>query len=524
MKQLKYLSVALLFIAAGCTGNFDEINRNPNEVTYPELEADGYLINTNLKGMQNLVIPTQEHLYQMYDILAGDALAGYAESTLESWKDKFSTFNPPANWQKAPFVDVLTKTYPFYRELLTLTEEEVAHALAKLYRVAIMHRMTDTYGPIPYTRVVKQGDMEPNVEYDSQEAIYDAMFAELDEVTEVLGRNVQLPDATYAKGDGVYQGNIAKWIKYANSLKLRMAMRLTYIAPAKAKEKATEAIAGGIIEQNIDNALMSVTENRLAMIFNDWNDHRIAADLICYMNGYKDPRRMVMLTTTLGGSSDKTKEGYYGIRVGIDPTNKDAMVAAYSNQIISNKDKILWMNAAEVAFLRAEYALRWETESAAKDFYAKAIALSFEERGVKDATAAAATYAADAVSIPEAYTDPLGTYSVGSPASRITVKWQDGTANFEPNLERIITQKWIAIFPLGVEAWSEHRRTGYPKLLPSVLNKSNGKVNSNDGMRRLNYPAEEYSSNSEHVAKAVSTYLNNNDTGGQRIWWDCKTL
>ena len=69
--------------------------------------------------------------------------------------------------------------------------------------------------------------------------------------------------------------------------------------------------------------------------------------------------------------------------------------------------------------------------------------------------------------VPADYVDPMGEYSHDA-VSTITIAWEPGAANFEKNLERIITQKWIAIFPLGVEAWAEHRRTGYPKLLPVV--------------------------------------------------------
>ena len=114
-----------------------------------------------------------------------------------------------------------------------------------------------------------------------------------------------------------------------------------------------------------------------------------------------------------------------------------------------------------------------------------------------------------------AYADKPG------PRSRSTIAWEDGGANFERNLEGVITQKWIAIFPLCVEAWSEFRRTGYPKLIPVVENKSGGTIDSGVMIRRLWYPPLEYSENPKNIASAVAA-LGGPDNGGTRLWWDKK--
>ena len=99
----------------------------------------------------------------------------------------------------------------------------------------------------------------------------------------------------------------------------------------------------------------------------------------------------------------------------------------------------------------------------------------------------------------------------------------------ERNLERIITQKWIAIFPLGTEAWTEHRRTGYPRLLPVVVNNSGGAVDSEKGARRLPYPVEEYTENPVNLQDAVSklnseAFEGSGDNMGTRVWWDRRNL
>ena len=212
--------------------------------------------------------------------------------------------------------------------------------------------------------------------------------------------------------------------------------------------------------------------NRTALLWNGW---RIAIERhLCHARRCKT-RAAKMFTQGTVGEGDAAEKGYYGLRIGTTPVNKSKAVTACSSMLITDTDPILWMNAAEIAFLRSEYELRWGSAVSAQNFYEQGIRLSFEERGV----AGAEDYIADEANVPEAYTDPLGVIenNTALPQSRITIKWKED-AQFEENLERIITQKWIAIFPLGNEAWAEYRRTGYPKLMPAKDNKSGGTVTS----------------------------------------------
>ena len=241
------------------------------------------------------------------------------------------------------------------------------------------------------------------------------------------------------------------------------------------------------------------------------------------MNGYKDPRREKMFTTVKMTVYDENFQpvevnGYAGIRIGIDVATKDDMIGVYSKPIISSTSPFLWMNAAEITFLRAEGALRgWNMGGEAKDLYNEAIALSFEQYGIPGAEA----YAANMTDTPEAYNDPTYNYTEWEPRSTITIAWEEGENNFERNLERIITQKWIANFPLGVESWSEFRRTGYPHLMPVIENKSGGNINSDHMIRRLWYPPIEYSENLQNINLAIGM-LGGPDNGGTRLWWDKK--
>lgn len=516
MKHLKkstqaWFLLLLLTAGSGCTDHFDEMNKNPYQVTKDELGRENYNVGSTLKTLQGLVIPTDEHLNQFIEALAGGPFAGYTGSTIDTWASKFSTYNPPNDWLKAPFVDIFEKTYPAYRDMFNQTEDPVARALAVLLKVAIMHRETDIYGPIPYSKVVlPSGEITLTAPYDDQKDVYDEMFKDLEEVDKVLTENKDMSPEAFRKFDDVYYGDIGKWLKYLHSLQLRMAMRLVYIEPVLAQQIAEKAVADGVITANADNALLKVEENRIAMMYNDWNDHRVGAEIINYMNGYKDPRRDKMFTK-VGGE-------FIGMRIGTDPDDKDKWVKSFSKPIITDSDPILWMNAAEVTFLRAEGALRnWAMGGDARELYEKGIRLSFEEKGVKGDD----EYIKDQTSqYPDAYNPPAGP-GYNSQLSDITIMWEDGEANFERNLERIIVQKWIAIYPLGIEAWSEFRRTGYPKLMPVALNKSGGSIPEGTWIRRLPYPAEEYSLNRTNVTAAVGM-LNGPDTGGTPVWWDNK--
>ncbi|MDR0511335.1 MAG: SusD/RagB family nutrient-binding outer membrane lipoprotein [Rikenellaceae bacterium] len=526
-KKIFRIAVALFAVVASeaCTGNFDKINRPPYDAIKDEMTRDDYALRAAVTGMQNFVIPTQVHLYQFHEVLAADAFAGYTACTPQ-WTTKFSTYNPPTDWYRAPFNDVISGVYPNWELMKSFSEDDVVLALGKLFRVAAMHRITDTYGPIPYSKMSAAGGSSQSLSapYDSQEEVYTRMMTELDEVITVLTDNRFADPAAYRNLDNVYDGDILKWARFANTLKLRMAIRIAYVKSSVAKTAAEEVAASvvGTLATNGDNALLKVTENPLEMQVIQWGDERAGADIVSYMNGYADPRIAKYFTvstfrtpTVVAGAP--ASEGFHGLRSGIDVSNKDVMTR-YSMPIVAVTDPIMWMNAAEAAFLKAEGALRgWNMGGTAEQFYTQGVELSFAQWGV---SSAAVTYLADAVSTPAPYVDPLGNYTYGGTGSSITIKWDDA-AGFEANLERIITQKWIANFPLGNESWAEFRRTGYPRLMPVVLNKSGGAIPTGEFIRRLNFPDTEYKENTDNIYKAVGL-LGGPDSQGTKLWWDKK--
>ena len=243
-KTIEYMQLWLLagmLLAVGCTADFEDLNRNPNQVTDSQMDVMNYKTGTKVKALQSLVVPVQEHMYQFNESLVGGPFGGYIGATVDTWRTKFETFNPSADWRKWPFANVITETYTPYRGIVNGTEDEVAIAFAKLLRVAIMHRVTDSYGPIPYSNL--ENNETITVEYDAQKDVYAKMFEELDEAIAAFTANITLAADAWNRYDAVYYGNIPQWIKYANSLKLRMAMRLSYVDEATARAKAAEAIA-----------------------------------------------------------------------------------------------------------------------------------------------------------------------------------------------------------------------------------------------------------------------------------------
>lgn len=523
---MKHKNIFLLsiLVLASCTARFEYLNTNPNQVNQEQMQANNYIVGTKVVALQSLVVPVQEHQYQFQESLMGNPFAGYMGSTVDTWQARWETFNPSGDWRRTTFTDIMTNFYAPYRGILSGTEDEVAIAFAKLFRVAVMQRLTDAYGPIPYSNVLTTEKL--TVKYDSQQDIYKAMFEELDAAILAFSKNLSIPSSSWAKYDRVYYGNISQWLKYASSLKLRMAMRVSYVDPALARVKASEAIASGnLILTNADNALIHPAENKLALIYNGWNDHRAAADIICYLNGWKDPRIGKMFLKNRPSAEKDEERKYVGLRIGSTVSKKSDFVENYSNMAVSESDPLLWMNAAEVSFLLSEYELRFaKNDSKAKEYYENGVKLSFEERGVTGEQ----DYLANVSDTPELYIDPLGFYNAEKKMSECKVAWETASDE-EGHLEQIITQKWIAIFPLGNEAWAEYRRTGYPKLLPAVQNLGPDKVDLDRHARRLIYPVEEYTSNGDNLNEAISilgseSLSGSGDSMSTRLWWDVKNL
>lgn len=501
------LAAAVTPFLCCCTDNFEEYNTNPYEphsLNPPMLFAT--MITTGINVQQND--------NQMIDQMVAGPFSGYL-TMANSWGgSNFNTFNQTESWNQIPFNTPFEKFYSNYFKLETATGGKGHYwAMAKLLRVNTMLRVTDCYGPIPYSQVANG---KTAVAYDSQEDVYKHMFEDLDYVIQMLGEFVdEVGGLKPLEGyDPVYNGDYNKWMRFANSLKLRLAVRISNVSPELARTKAEEAVKStrGLIDTNDNNAYVGVgaEPNPLWLVASSWGEIRINATIASYMKGYSDPRSAVYFTTSkLGGDSP-----YMGMRSGLEGV-KPATYSGYSMPNYEQKDGMLMFCAAETAFLRAEGALRgWDMGGSARDFYEQGVKLSFDQRKVSGAD----EYLANAVAVPEPFVDPVNPAKCNyTPKTKITIAWNEG-ASTEEKLERIITQKWIANFPLGFEGWADYRRTGYPEVFPSVSNLSNGVIDTNRQLRRLPFPLSEKQGNSANVSAAVSM-LGGPDTGATDLWW-----
>lgn len=519
-KYINHLLIASLAVAsASCTDAFEDINSNPYEPG--DLTADDYALTSQLNNIAGCVLSSDVNTIQFTDALLGGTLGGYFSDANDGFAESFARYNPKNDWSRVfmksdRIIPTLYANLGQVEAICQNTGNPVPYAVATVIKIAAMSRVTDTYGPIPYSAIGTTSDLA--VPYDSQKEIYNAFFSELTDAIGVLDSH--RGSALSPLGDYVYGGDINKWVRYANSLKLRLAMRVSFVDPSLAKKMAEEAVAGGVIESNEDNATwkyFSSITNPLytAVMYNSsgsatGGDTHAAADIICYMNGYNDPRREpYFLKSTFEGID------YVGLRRGWSTFDK-SWGFNFSGVGVKADDPLIWMTASEVAFLRAEGVAihNFDMGGTAESFYNRGIQLSFEQWGV----GGAAEYIANDTRRPEAYIDPTEVNPYTGSLSDITIKWDD-TANSETKLERIITQKWIALYYNGNEAWAELRRTGYPKLIPVAYNGSGGVVDSAKGPQRMPYPQEEYTNNSANVAAAVNSLLGGPDNMATRMWW-----
>jgi hypothetical protein len=512
------LAFTALFSVISCTDKFEEYNTDRTGFTNEQLAVDGNLIGAYFPKIYQDV--TMNYSYQLNNNLIGDCFAGYLSPTQGFGRGTQCNMNYVMvnGWNTAVW-NIAYDGMSNVSQILELAAEyKLPHyaAIAKILQVYIMHRTTDTWGPIIYSQF---GKSKTSAVYDSQEAVYNAFFTELTDATNTLKAFLDggSKGASFERFDYVYKGDLAKWIKFSNSMRLRLAMRLTKVDPAKARREAEAAVSAplGVLTTNSENFSVSEQPNWLNIISNDWNDVRMGAMMESYLTGYNDPRIDKMFL-----KSDDSKPGmsgkFKGIRNGINIAAKTDYIGFSKLAWVNAGTPTTFMVAAEMDFLKAEGILRgWNMGGGT-------VQASYE-RGVSTSmaqwSASAGSYLTDNANIPLPYVDPYNSANnfVNSPTT-ITVKW-DESASFEQKLERIITQKWIATFPEGQNGWAEHRRTGYPKMMPVVVNGDPTNVPTDKFIRRITYPQSEKDANSAEYAKAVQL-LGGPDNPGTRVWWD----
>jgi len=514
MKKIISLAVLLVLLGA-CTKNFEEINSNPYQITDESLTQDFNHVGAYFQG---LLSNLQGH--QVEEDLATDSFVRHFGTPTPFVSNRnnttyYITWN--SFWGRI-YNSVMSPS----RQVIKIAEEggyDVFAAWAKFIQVMGLSRLTAYHGPLIYS---EYGKPTTPILYDSEKTLYDSFFRVIDETQAVFAANKTYPGLK--KFDASYGGDITKWIKLMNSMRLRLAIRLSKADPTLAKQQGEKAIAdaGGLILTNADNFNISLygAKMPLAVICFEWQDTRMGAGMEEFLVGLKDPRIGKYFAPAKDASlyTDHPAFPYKGIASGAYLGAKDdrqlySEVSEDWKSVTSRR----FFTAAEVHFALAEAALRgWAGAGDAKTHYEEGIKMSFQNWGAGGVD----TYLADATSTPINYVDPKDSRNSYTTRSTVTVAW-DETATKEEKLEKIITQKWIDALTNANEVWCDHRRTGYPKLHNVPKNDSNqdwGIIPADGFLQRMPFVDAERNSNPEGVADAT-TKLGGPDLISTRLYF-----
>jgi hypothetical protein len=509
----KYQTLALAIltgVAVGtysCTGDFEEINTNKTKLTeLDELGTENAFAAAQYRSIQAS--------WQTFQSLFADLQGQYFANIAQNFSSDRNVM--VGNWLNGAWSGFYGTAVPALIGVLENTGPQGKYpnpgkfAIASIWKVYMYLPRTDYWGPIPYSQV---GNGGPEVPYDSQEAIYKDFLTTLKTSTATLqtlkGKKV------FDNVDQIYAGDVDKWILFANTLRLRLAIRISKVEPALAKTEAESAVAGGVFTTNAHDAFLKVNANSFNPMnqATAWNEFRMSAAMESVLKGYSDPRISKYFAPVPGTSNFKgLRNGYTQGELGAPENNAAATsnVADAFLPAVQASNPFAIMYASEAYFLRAEGALRgWAMGGTAKEFYEKGIETAFKQWGISDAAAIAAY--TNGTKAPIALNDMAKTPAL----SDIPVKFSDDPAK---QMEQIITQKWLANYPNGHEAWAEYRRTGYPKLYARI-NSDNPDSPKDAVVRRTPFVLGEQQTNAKAVTDAI-TKLGGEDKSSTRLWWD----
>lgn len=513
------LTASWLF--SSCVKQFEKLNTNPYEFTEEELQAGNRLMGEPLLQAQlNLLIYNDPPVAQLQQNLNADIFSGYMiPPTPFEGNNNNANYGLIFYWNNNPW----NVTYGNVMKSCKFAQDKAGnkfpdfYAWALILKVEAMHRLSDIYGPVIYSRY-GQPNTDQSVDYDSQQQAYNYFFKDLDTATTILTKLVNsAAEQRFKPFDLVYKGNYSKWIRFANTLRLRLAIRISGADKQKAKQEAEAALNHpmGILREQDDifSVDISPVTHPLNIMCYTWADLRMGAPMESILTGYNDPRLPLYFVPVNGNNE------YHGIRQGIKIFAKE-QYSGFS-ELARLPKKITFMTVAEAWFLKAEAALLgWNGAGNAAENYSNGVAASFQQYNLPNVN----EYLQNNTLTANPYIDPRNNENnvpAGNPhLSTITIRW-DESAGFETKLEKIITQKWIAMYPEGQEAWSEFRRTGYPKLFPVVINNSGGTIPTEKFIRRLPFPQIEFITNPKAVERAKA-FLKGPDTGGTPLWWDMR--
>ncbi|WP_162418260.1 SusD/RagB family nutrient-binding outer membrane lipoprotein [Cyclobacterium roseum] len=489
----KIININLIVLAAGCslflsacTEGFEELNIDPNQpVIVPtsslltgaqrELVADIFGNHNELGGVG---LPGMIYTQQMANLRGG------FDDIYATVEEDFSTFYTNGLRDLQEIIALNTNAETMTNAALSGPNNNQI-AVARILKAWAFQNITDVWGDVPYTETL-QGNEFPLPIYDTQEFIYMDLLKELSEAVEMI----DVADGDIA-GDIIYNGDMEKWLKFANSLKMRVALRLSNVAPGVAANSLSEALSAGPMTSAEDNAFYQFLESQPNN--NPWYfryelsvpNYGIGSTMVDMLKSLDDPRLEKFadpaLNSNLGG-------GYIGQPVGLDRASGSAIsdfAVSWpdAENILQPTSIFTIMSYSEVGFILAEAAERGWITGSASDYYTTAITASMEQWGISDPEVITAYLAQEEV-----------VYDTSDP------------------IKSIGNQKWISLFMQGVQSWSEWRRLQIPELdiaRDAVI----------DGIpRRKGYPPSEINLNKSNYEAAVARQ--GTDDLLTRVWWD----
>lgn len=469
------LIAGLAVTGTSCKKDLAGINKNPNAAENPQPD---YLLTATQKITSDLYWGADNNFNSTLLIIQHWAKIQYTEP------DRYIFSN-------SSFTSLWTTGYAqSITNLNTILQMPAEKANDNYKGVAIILRswifqlLTDAYGNIPYKQA---GDIDKYLtpEYNTQKDVY---FGLLDEL-KTAGASLNTSGAAI-NGDIIYGGNIGRWKKLANALRLRIALRIADREPEKAREVIHEVLndAGGLISSIEETARFVYTtppqQNPVATWFDTRDDFRVGKTLVDKLYALNDPR----LPIYANKPTDLSVTNYVGVPSGL--TNSDANNLGFAktskpgSYFSAATAPSVIISYAEVLFNRAEAAARGFTTENAEALYNQAIKASFNQYGITDATVINNYIAQAAV--------------------------QYNPANFKKSIGE---QKWIALFGQGLEAFAEWRRLDYPQLTAGAAGVLDGKIPV-----RFIYPGAEQALNKENYSKAVANQGSDNLL--TKLWFD----
>ncbi len=334
-------------------------------------------------------------------------------------------------------------------------------AVGRILKSYVFSVMTDAMGDLPYSQALKSDTVLQPV-YDTQQSIHNALFTDLAQATSEIDVAAAAPpgDPTgfgFPNGDILFGGAMSQWRKFANSLRLRLAIHLSKVDSVKAASEAAAAVAAGVFTSNADNATLEylATAPNQNPIYQDVHvgnrdDYGLSKTYVDSLKSWNDPRLPIF--AQLNRDTDTVAITYRGLPNGLNDGEGPKLF--YISRIGA-----LWretpnapmhlLTYSEVLFLEAEAAERGWIAGNAAQLYMDAITASMEQYGIPASDIA--TYEAVGKVAYDSAADSTGTPLGATRAG---------------HLQQIAYQKWVSMFMQGMEAWTEVRRTGVPVLVP----------------------------------------------------------